>query len=55
MSIRLTNKNDDVVYHNNFCINMKVRKAIITALVLNTNSFFKCQSGKLKKKNRGRN
>jgi hypothetical protein len=30
--------------------NTKDRKAIITWLVLNTSSFFRCQSGKLKKK-----
>jgi hypothetical protein len=31
--------------------NTNDRKAIITWLVLNTGSFFRCQSGKLKKKN----
>jgi hypothetical protein len=35
--------------------NTKNRKAIITCLVLNTGSFFRCQSGKLKKKNPERN
>ena len=35
--------------------NTKDRKAIITWLVLNTSSFFRCQSGKLKKKNPERN